>query len=142
MSYSPVYDRYENQKAAFFRKDMVTVQRLAGDARAELVKKGYVSAWPVFRWIEKEWFDKANAEGILNYHSERYGYQIVAYEREVEEVVERRGRTPIITKKMVKLDCSRFEDFCKSYQEYRQKKERQEFTIDRDIKRLIETSDA
>lgn len=138
MSCSPAHIRYEKQKEAFLKGDMTTVRQIAKEARADLERRGYVSAYPLFRWIKKEWFDKAIAEGVIRFNSKEYGYQIVAIECEVKEVIGHRGREPIYEKK-IKLDISKWQDFSKRYKEFREQKEGQQYAIDQDFIRLIKT---
>jgi len=138
MIFSPAQLRFEKQKQAYCNGDISTVKRIAEEARNELIKKGYVSAWPVYKWIEKEWFAKAIQEDVISFHSDANGYQIVGYKKDEEVTVGYRGRTPIIVKKKI-LDISKFRDFDKRYKEFREKKEKQQFAINNEIQNIVET---
>jgi hypothetical protein len=120
----------------FFKINPKDIPELALKARKALEAKGMVQAYPVFGWIEKEWLEKALNEGVIRYHSKEYGYIIVANKRRDEKVVGYRGRTPITETKDV-IDTSAFQDFLRRYQEYREKKEKTQYAINKDIQEII-----
>lgn len=119
MSDSLAKQRYEKARLAFINKDFETVKKLALQSRIELENEGYVRAGPIFRWIEKEWLEKALRMGAIV--GTETGYHPKAEVIEVDEITGYRGRTPTIEKK-TKLDISKFKAFCREYEEYKSKK--------------------
>ena len=126
-------------KNNLFNKNLQDIQKRALIGRTALEAQGMVRAWPLFSWIEKEWLEKALGERVLRYHSEEYGYIILVDTRQDEKVVGYKGRTPITEIKENVTDSSRFKDFHRRYEEYRQKKEKQQFAINEQMKSLLES---
>lgn len=136
MNSYPAHARFQKQKEAFLRGDMKTVKKLAEEARQKLESKGFVKT-NLFGWIEREWLEKALKEDVVV--KKEVGYVPAVIEREEEIVTGHRGRVPIIEKK-TKLDISIWREFCKEYEEYKNRKERQQYVIDEEMGVLVESS--
>lgn len=57
--------RFLAQRDAYKKNDFVTVKKLAKEARQELLDQGLVQRLPIFKWIEKAWFDRAVEMGAV-----------------------------------------------------------------------------
>ena len=135
---SQAQNRFEKQREALKKGDIKTVKQIAEEIKKEESQSDLVDAWPLYRRMPREWFEKATIqEKVIRLHSDQYGYIIVCEEKEVEETIGFRGRVPIIVKKK-KLDCSKFWDFDKRYKEYQEKKEKQQEAINHEIQNIVE----
>ncbi len=135
MNSSLAYQRYLRQKEAYRSRDFETVKKLAQEAREELENKGYVKAEPLFGWIEKEWLIKGISEGVIVKKDD--GFYPVATEHEEDIIDGYRGRTPIIKGQKKTLNTSQFTGFIERYEEFRRKKEQQQYTANEEMEGLI-----
>ena len=109
-------DNFTKAKRAFLNKDVTTVHNLAQEAKDYYIKNGFVSAEPLFKWIEKDWLKKGLSVGAIVCKNGLY-FPIVQ-EIEVEVITSYRGRTPL-TKKGLKLDTAKFFLFMYEYEQYK-----------------------
>ena len=114
------YKRFIIQKTALKKGDLETVKKIGQEAKKELLTKGFIQREPVFRWIEKEWFDKAVEMGaVVEKKDPNTGKKIKDYwvvyvtEIEVEKFV--RGRT-IRKKRVTSVE---WDDWSKLYENYK-----------------------
>ena len=135
MNNSVAYQRYLKQKDAYRSRDFETVRKLAQEAREELESKGYVKAEPLFGWIEEEWLIKGISDGVIVKKDD--GYFLVATEYEENIIEGYRGRTPIIKGQKKSLNTSQFISFIERYEEFRRKKEQQQYMANEEIEGLI-----
>ena len=135
MNNSLAYQRYLRQKEAYRSRDFETVRKLAQEAKEELESKGYVKAEPLFGWIEKEWLIKGISAGVIIKKDD--GYFPVATEQEEDIIDGYRGRKPIIKGWKKTLNISQFTSFIERYQEFRRKKEQQQYMANEEMGSLI-----
>lgn len=132
---SIAYERFKKQNEACLKGDMATVKKIAYEAREELEKNDFIKT-DLLGWIEKEWLGKGLSEGAIVLKNG--SYFPVAIER-VENIVDGyKGRNPIIKGKKSVLDFFGFSDFLRRYEEYGNKKEKQQFAINMEFRNLIE----
>ncbi len=139
MNNSVAYQRYLKQKDAYRSRDFETVRKLAQEAREALENDGYVKAEPLFGWIEKEWLIKGLNEGAITKKGDEYFP--VATEHEEDIIDGYRGRTPIIKGQKKTLNVSKFTNFIERYQEFRRKKEQQQYMANKQMESLIESKE-
>ncbi len=135
MNNSLAYQRYLRQKEAYRSRDFETVRKLAQEAREALESDGYVKAEPLFGWIEKEWLIIGLTEGAIVKKDDCYFP--VATEQEQDIIDGYRGRTPIVKGKKKTLDASKFFSFIERYQEFRRKKEQQQYMANEEMQSLV-----
>lgn len=81
----------------------------------------------IYRWMEKDWFERAVREGVMV--KDWYGKWIpVARVLKLEKVVGKRGMNEI-TKTEEFVDASRFEKFDREYKEFRDKKDKEAYKL-------------
>lgn len=112
-------EKFLKAKEAYMKRDFATIIKYAAEAETSLKKDDFVSAEPLFKWIEREWLEKGLARGVIVVKDGLY-YPVVR-EIEAEEVTGHRGRTPIVEKKR-RIDASGFLLFLFEYERYKKTK--------------------
>ena len=135
MSFPNAHTRFTEQRKAYARGNMEIVRLLAEEAKQELQQSGLVKT-DLLGWIEKDWLQKGLDERTIVKRID--GYVPAVTEREEDMVTSYRGRTPISKGKKLVLSIIGFSDFLRRYEEYKLKKEQQEYVINKQLTSLIE----
>lgn len=118
---------YKAQITAWVKDDQWKIIQLSAKKRLEAMGLLDLGVGSIYRWMEKDWFDRAVREGVMV--KDWYGKWIpVAKVLKLEKVVGKKGMTEI-TKIEEFVDASRFEKFDREYKLFKEQKEKEEYKV-------------